>query len=708
MKKLLLYKLLLYILIAALLLMTILLPTHADEPSEPHPGNAMWLEPSIKDLNGKPVGFKFNVTVWLNITDPSPGDYIGAWQFAVAYSKAYLNATRAGYTAGTKSDFFRDITTMPTTPSFGSLNTTHNYILHAESWMMGDMRSPGYGSLSWIEFKIISIPSEYYVGQLLFLMSGVRRCKVISTKDTTKYEVSFTPYHGTYTFGVAPPPTYDVTIAAYCYAEGASVSVSITMDGLPTGFNTTHTFTGLTGTHTFTVPSHDPSDHPFEQWNTGEKSTTITVSSGGTYTAYYEVVSPPVGAAIYVYPPEIVDSRLLPCSTFYINITINNVSDLKICEFNLTFNNVVLIGTSFEVLKVQGRFPRANVILDNDAGFIWVKLNYSTPITTDLPTHIVRIQFHIEALGASSLDLHDTEFLDSVGSPITHQEIDGFFMNLIRDVAVTNVVPSRSLVYQGWPVNITVTVKNKGNVSETFDVKAYYDTNLIGTTTVHDLAPNLSTDLILEWNTTGVLGDNYTIKAEASQVPYEFNTVDNVFIDGKVWVMTLIRDISIIDVVPSRSWVYQGWRVNITTTVKNKGDLNETFTVTLYYDENVMMNFTVENLPPDNQTSVLVTWNTENTSPCKNYTISAKAQILPYELNTTDNVYIDGHLKIRFMGDIDGNDIVDLSDILTTALAFGACPGHPRWNPDADYDQNGIVDISDMLTVALNYGKGFP
>lgn len=82
-------------------------------------------------------------------------------------------------------------------------------------------------------------------------------------------------------------PTYDVTIKAHCYTEGVDVSVSITMDGSPTGYNTPHTFTGLAGTHTFTVPDADPNEHPFIGWSTGETSTTITITTGGTYTAYY-------------------------------------------------------------------------------------------------------------------------------------------------------------------------------------------------------------------------------------------------------------------------------------------------------------------------------------------------------------------------------------------------------------------------------------
>jgi len=70
------------------------------------------------------------------------------------------------------------------------------------------------------------------------------------------------------------------------------------MDGSPTGHTTPHTFTGLNGTHLFTVPSTDQHDDPFTQWSTNETNTTITVSSAGTYTAYYG--EPPAVGGIWV------------------------------------------------------------------------------------------------------------------------------------------------------------------------------------------------------------------------------------------------------------------------------------------------------------------------------------------------------------------------------------------------------------------------
>ena len=81
-------------------------------------------------------------------------------------------------------------------------------------------------------------------------------------------------------------PYYEATISAYCYTEGTDVGIPITLDGTPTGFMTPHTFT-KTGTHSFTVPSADANGHLFYRWSTGLETTTIIVSTAGTYTAYY-------------------------------------------------------------------------------------------------------------------------------------------------------------------------------------------------------------------------------------------------------------------------------------------------------------------------------------------------------------------------------------------------------------------------------------
>jgi hypothetical protein len=98
--------------------------------------------------------------------------------------------------------------------------------------------------------------------------------------------------------------TYNVRIEAYCLTEGSDVSVSIIMDGTPTGYTTPHNFT-LIGTHTFTVPGRDASNHPFNRWSTFSTSTTLTVDSSGTYTAFYLATVPPPGVGgLYSIPSK--------------------------------------------------------------------------------------------------------------------------------------------------------------------------------------------------------------------------------------------------------------------------------------------------------------------------------------------------------------------------------------------------------------------
>lgn len=81
--------------------------------------------------------------------------------------------------------------------------------------------------------------------------------------------------------------SFSATIWAWDSVHGW-LSEPIAMDGVPTGFNTPHNFTGLTArAHTFTVPDVDAWGNPFKRWFTGETSSTIMVSADGIYTAQY-------------------------------------------------------------------------------------------------------------------------------------------------------------------------------------------------------------------------------------------------------------------------------------------------------------------------------------------------------------------------------------------------------------------------------------
>jgi parallel beta-helix repeat protein len=106
----------------------------------------------------------------------------------------------------------------------------------------------------------------------------------------------------------------------------------------------------------------------------------------------------------------------------------------------------------------------------------------------------------------------------------------------VHDVAIMEVTASPTEVYSGKNVSISVVAKNEGVHPETFNVTTKYDNNEIGTKTVTNLSPENETTLVFTWDTTGVSKGSYTIKAEASVVPAENKTSDNVYYVSQVQV----------------------------------------------------------------------------------------------------------------------------------------------------------------------------
>jgi parallel beta-helix repeat protein len=103
-----------------------------------------------------------------------------------------------------------------------------------------------------------------------------------------------------------------------------------------------------------------------------------------------------------------------------------------------------------------------------------------------------------------------------------------------HDIAVTNVTPLKTIVGQGYTMNINVTVANQGDYTETFNITLHANPTVIETKQIA-LANGASTTITFTWNTNGFVKGNYTIWAYAWPVPGETDTDDNTFVDG--WVV---------------------------------------------------------------------------------------------------------------------------------------------------------------------------
>lgn len=138
-----------------LLLNTI--PVYASEPSEPHPANAMWVEPSTINLLTFSVGDRFNVTVWVNMSTLVEGaSGIDTWQVRLYYNTTYLKALRVGLTGGTTSQLFSGLSTTTADPII-----QQNYVFWGETTLGAAYKPvPCYGSLMWIEFNVTSLTPE--------------------------------------------------------------------------------------------------------------------------------------------------------------------------------------------------------------------------------------------------------------------------------------------------------------------------------------------------------------------------------------------------------------------------------------------------------------------------------------------------------------------------------------------------------------------
>jgi nitrous oxidase accessory protein len=170
-------------------------------------------------------------------------------------------------------------------------------------------------------------------------------------------------------------------------------------------------------------------------------------------------------------------------------------------------------------------------------------------------------------------------------------------------------------------------------------------------------------------------------------------------------------DIAIISVTTSTAKAYVGEIVNITVTAENQGSATETFNVTAKY-ENITYGILetvgtqeVTDLPADETIILTFTWNTTDVQPCINYTIKAEASLVPNEIDTSDNTFIDGKVKVKIVADINGDGIVDIEDLSIVAISYGYFEGEPGYNPEADLIKDGMVDIGDISLVCMNYGK---
>jgi hypothetical protein len=300
---------------------------------------------------------------------------------------------------------------------------------------------------------------------------------------------------------------------------------------------------------------------------------------------------------IYVNPPYLMDPNLRPGSTVTFNITGQNFQNIVYCSFNFSFNPNVIKILGYTVNPINGSIIDSEITLRNKLGIMSAAISYQTPVSFSRQS-LMSITFQVVGYGVSSLNLTSTTLIDATGLSITHKVENGLLVTVIRDVAVIDIKPTPTMVYPGRIVTVKVTVKNLGNLTESFTVSTSVDNKIIlGSANVENLNPGANVTLTFKWNTTGL-------------------------------------------------------------------------------------------------------------TPCHWHFFMANASAVPYEINLSNNILVGSvQVKIKMYGDINGDGKVDLADLVQFAQSYYRRIGDPLYNPDADIDGNGFVNLVDLVTLALNYNK---
>jgi hypothetical protein len=178
------------------------------------PADSMWIDPSnlTFDTNTSPVGTKFNVTMWLNVTTNT-----NSWQFYMIYKKALLNATACVYSGNGQSKWSGVLPVNTVSPGFGEHNATYNYVVFGEV-LKNSAEKTGAGSLAIVTFQIISAPpgGEAFTTDVRLDNVGVFASQAFD-KDFNQLTLSFGKAVYSYSTPFTPPPP------AKIYVDPASI-----------------------------------------------------------------------------------------------------------------------------------------------------------------------------------------------------------------------------------------------------------------------------------------------------------------------------------------------------------------------------------------------------------------------------------------------------------------------------------------------------
>ncbi len=165
----------------------------------------------------------------------------------------------------------------------------------------------------------------------------------------------------------------------------------------------------------------------------------------------------------------------------------------------------------------------------------------------------------------------------------------------------------------------------------------------------------------------------------------------------------LMADVGITTVTPAQTVIGQGQTIMVNVTLTNNGWESESPLVTLFAN-GTSVGVSLQPIVPYQGTAVArFTWNTAGWARGK-YVLNATMSNLVGESNPSNNK-LTKLVTLTIPGDVNGDKVVNIADLVSVALVFGTRVGGPGYNSNMDVNLDGIINILDLTFVAARFGS---